>query len=58
MVIMKNKIDKIDQERDDEVSAYMKKQQEISGFMRMMQYNNPKWHVGAACCGAALLGAP
>tara|TARA_B110000285_G_C15127447_1_gene621214 strand:- start:1059 stop:1226 length:168 start_codon:yes stop_codon:yes gene_type:complete len=55
---MKNKIDKIDQERDDEVSAYMKKQQEISGFMRMMQYNNPKWHVGAACCGAALLGAP
>lgn len=58
VVIMKEKIDSIDKKRDDEVKVFMDEQKKISGFMRIMQYNKPKWHVAAACCGAALLGAP
>lgn len=34
------------------------KKKEMSGFMRIMQYNKPKWHVYIACFGAMLLGAP
>lgn len=36
----------------------MDEQKKVSGFMRVMQYNKPKWHIFAACFGAALLGAP
>lgn len=58
VVIMKEKIDKIDKQREDEIKKYMEERKKMSGFMRVMEYNKPKWHIFAACFGAAMLGAP
>lgn len=58
VVIMKEKIDKIDKQREDEIKKYMEERKKMSGFMRVMEYNKPKWHIFAACFGATMLGAP
>jgi len=55
---MKIKIDAKEKKEQEEVEKIVKERASKSSFVRLLEYNNPKYHIFFACFGAAMMGVP